>query len=62
MQYVTIPLGPTHVPANLVIKEMDEPVLVRYIGSIFYYTILTIYHKCLFVCTEERDGGSLWRQ
>ena len=28
MQYVTIPLGPTHVPANLDIKEMDEPVVL----------------------------------
>ena len=28
MQYVTIPLGPTRVPANLDIKEMDEPVVL----------------------------------
>ena len=36
MQYVTIPLDPTHVPANLDIKEMDEPVvlMVREINPI----------------------------
>ena len=41
MQYVTIPLGPTHVPANLNIKEMDEPVLVRRL-SIMYHKFLDI--------------------
>ena len=34
MQCVKIPLGPTHVPANLDIKEMDEHVLVRKISCI----------------------------
>ena len=47
MQYVTIPLGPTHVPANLDIKEMDEPVvlMVRKINSIMSYKILDVKYE-----------------
>ena len=47
MQYVTIPLGPTHVPANLDIKEMDEPVvlMVREINPIMSYKILDVKYE-----------------
>ena len=47
MQYVTIPLVPTHVPANLDIKEMDEPVvlMVRKINSIMSYKILDVKYE-----------------
>ena len=47
MQYVTIPLGPTHVPANLDIKEMDEPVvlMVREIYPIMSYKILDVEYE-----------------
>ena len=49
MQYVTILLGPTHVPANLDIKEMDEPVvlMVRKINSIMSYKILDVKYELL---------------
>ena len=47
MQYVKIPLGPTHVPANLDIKEMDKPVvlMVRKINSIMSYKILDVKYE-----------------
>ena len=47
MQYVTITLGPTHVPANLDIKEMDEPVvlMVREINPIMSYKILDVKYE-----------------
>ena len=41
MQYAAIPSGPTRVPANLDIKEMDEFVLVRQL-SITYHEFLDI--------------------
>ena len=49
MQYVTILLGPTHVPANLDMKEMDEPVvlMVRKINSIMSYKILDVKYELL---------------
>ena len=49
MQHVTIPLGPTHVPANLDIKEMDEPVvhMVRKINSNMSYKILDVKYELL---------------
>ena len=43
MQYVTIPLGPTHVPANLVIKEMDEPVVLMV--RVMSYKILDVKYE-----------------
>ena len=43
MQYVTIPLGPTHVPANLDIKEMDEPVVLKVRGM--SYKILDVKYE-----------------
>ena len=47
MQRVTIPLGRTHVPANLDIKEMDKPVvlMVRKINSIMSYKILDVKYE-----------------
>ena len=43
MQYVTIPLGPTHVPANLDIKEMDEPVVLMV--RVMSYKILDVKYE-----------------
>ena len=43
MQYVTIPLGPTHVPANLDIKEMDEPVVLMV--KVMSYKILDVKYE-----------------
>ena len=43
MQYVTIPLGPTHVPANLDIKEMDEPVVLMV--RVMSYKILDVRNE-----------------
>ena len=43
MQYVTIPLGPTNVPANLDIKEMDEPVVLKV--RVMSYKILDVKYE-----------------
>ena len=43
MQYVTIPLGPTNVPANLDIKEMDEPVVLKV--RLMSYKILGVKYE-----------------
>ena len=43
MQYVTIPLGPTNVPANLDIKEMDEPVVLKV--RVMSYKLLDVKYE-----------------
>ena len=63
MQYVTIPLGPTHVPANLDIKEMDEPVvlMVREINPIMSYKILDVeYELSLCLSAGWFEVGVIW--
>ena len=44
MQYVTIPLGPTRVPANLDIKEMDEPVVLL-VRAVMSYKIQDVKYE-----------------
>ena len=51
MQYVTVPLGPTHVDANLDIKEMDEPLVLMV--RVMFYKILDVKYK-LSLCLSAR--------
>ena len=46
-----VPLGPTHVDANLDIKEMDEPVVLMV--RVMFYKILDVKYE-LSLCLSAR--------